>query len=414
MPRFARSLALPLAALLAGSAGAPAQVAVKAKKVYTMAPAGAGYAAPIAEGVVVIENGKVRAVGPAASTPIPAGFKVIEGAVATPGLVDIRATVGLTGIYNQRHDSDQIERSSPIQPELRAIDAYNPHEKLIEFVRSYGVTTVNTGHAPGELISGQTIVVKLRGNTVEEALVKDGAAVVATFGPSAEKDEGGKSPGTRAKMMSMLREELLKAQERQKKAETAADDKKPDRNLRLEALGRVLKGEAPLFITANRAQDIASCLRLQKEFGFKLILDSGAEAYLLLDEIKAAGAPVSLHPSMQRAVGETENQSFETAAALRKAGIPFAIESGYESYVPKVRIILFEATVAAANGLSFEDALAAVTISPAQILGVADRVGSLEPGKDGDVAVYDGDPFEYTSHCVGVVIEGKVVSERVH
>lgn len=420
----ARILIIACGALLC-TAFAHAQVAIKGAKVYTMKPDGEGFAPAIDNGVVIIEGGKIKAVGPAATTPIPQGFRVLEGAVVTPGLVDPHSTVGLSGIYNQPHDSDQLERSSPIQPELRALDAYNPLEKLVEYVRSFGVTTINTGNAPGELISGQTIAVKTVGDTVEEALLAECTAIVATIGPSAQKgsggpsptgggDEGrGKSPGTRGKMMSMLREELIKAQEYARKRDAAADDKKPERSLRSEALGRVLKGEVPLMVTCDRAQDIESALRLAAEFKFRLILNSAAESYLLIDKIKAASVPVVLHASMQRAVGEAENQSFETAQTLRKAGIPFAIESGYESYVPKARVILLEAAIAAANGLPFADALASITIRPAQILSLADRVGSLEPGKDGDVAIYDGDPFEYTSHCTGVVIGGKVVSETV-
>jgi imidazolonepropionase-like amidohydrolase len=189
------------------------------------------------------------------------------------------------------------------------------------------------------------------------------------------------------------------------------DDKNSGRDLRMEMLGRVLKRELPLLVTANRAQDITSALRLAEEFGVKIVLDSAAEAYLLTSEIKAAGVSVIIHPTMWRAWGETENLSLETAATLRKAGIPLAMQSGYESYVPKSRIVLFEAAVAAANGLSFEQALATVTLDAAKILGIADRVGSLEPGKDADLALYDGDPFEYTSHCTGTVIDGAVVSE---
>jgi imidazolonepropionase-like amidohydrolase len=123
--------------------------------------------------------------------------------------------------------------------------------------------------------------------------------------------------------------------------------------------------------------------------------------------------PVIVHPTMTRAFGEHENLSFETASKLVKAGIPVAIQSGYEAYVPKTRVVLWEAAVAAANGLSFDQALRTITIDAAKILGIADRVGSLEVGKDGDVALYDGDPFEYTSHCVGTVIDGRVVSETV-
>ncbi|MBA2647463.1 MAG: amidohydrolase family protein, partial [Pyrinomonadaceae bacterium] len=126
---------------------------------------------------------------------------------------------------------------------------------------------------------------------------------------------------------------------------------------------------------------------------------------------KAAGVSVIVHPTMYRAVGEAENLSMETAATLRKAGVLIAVQSGFEGYVPKTRIVLFEAAAAAANGLSFDDALAAVTIDAARILGVAARVGSLETGKDADLALFDGDPFEYTSHVTGVIVNGKVVSE---
>jgi imidazolonepropionase-like amidohydrolase len=150
---------------------------------------------------------------------------------------------------------------------------------------------------------------------------------------------------------------------------------------------------------------------LAKEFNIKIWLDGACEAYLLIDEIKVAGVPVIVHPTMTRAYGEHENLSMTTASKLVAAGIPVALQSGYEAYVPKTRVVLFEAGVAAANGMSFEQALATITSGAAKILGIDSRVGSLEVGKDGDVALYDGDPFEYTSHCIGTVIEGRVVSE---
>jgi len=382
-----------------------AQIAVKAKTIHTMS------GAKITDGVVLVRDGKIAQVGRAADVAVPEGFRIIEAAVVTPGLIDARSTVGVSGIFNTPHDQDQLERSSPIQPELRAIDAYNPQEKLVEYVRGFGITTLHTGHAPGELISGQTCIVKTTGNTVEDAVMVPAAMVAATLGPAAQK-EGDKSPGTRAKSIAMLREQLIKAQEyMEKSSRPLDDDKHSGRDLRMEMLGRVLKRELPLLITANRAQDITSALRLAEEFGFKLVLDSAAEAYLLTDEIKGAGVPVIVHPTMWRAWGETENLSVETASKLRAAGIPVALQSGFESYVPKSRIVLFEAAVAAANGLTFEQALATVTIDAAKILGIADRVGSIEPGKDADLAMFDADPFEYTSHCTGTIINGVVVSE---
>ncbi|HEU4752602.1 MAG TPA: amidohydrolase family protein, partial [Armatimonadota bacterium] len=187
---------------------------------------------------------------------------------------------------------------------------------------------------------------------------------------------------------------------------------KPPRDLHLETLGRALKREMPLLVNVNRAYDILTALRVAKEFNLEVILDGAAEAYLVLDQIKAAGVPVILHPTMERTAEEAENASMETAAALRKAGILFALQSGYEGYVPKTRVVLFEAALAAANGLTFEEALASITRDAARILGIADRAGTLEAGKDGDVVLFDGDPFEYTSHVIGVVADGQVVSQE--
>jgi imidazolonepropionase-like amidohydrolase len=175
----------------------------------------------------------------------------------------------------------------------------------------------------------------------------------------------------------------------------------------------VIRGNLPLMVTANRAQDIVNALRIKEEFGIAMVLDGAAEAYLVLDEIRTAGVPVILHPTMTRHYGDYENASFTTAAKLAEAGIPFALQSGFEGYVPKTRVVLFEAAVAAANGLSWNDALETITIDAARIIGVADRVGSLEVGKDGDVAMFDGDPFEYTTHTTGVVIEGRVASREM-
>ena len=153
-------------------------------------------------------------------------------------------------------------------------------------------------------------------------------------------------------------------------------------------------------------------LKLAKEFNLDLVLDGASESYLLIDAIKAAGVPVILHPTMFRSHGEAENLSMETAAKLRAAGIPFALQSSYEGYVPKTRVVLFEAALAASNGLTFEQALATITSDAARILGISDRVGTIEAGKDADLALYDGDPFEYTSHCTGVIIDGILVSSE--
>lgn len=397
-------------------APATAQIAVKAKTLHTM------NGAPIQDGVVVIgTDGKIRAVGPASRVNIPSGATVLETEVATPGLVDVRSTLGLSGAYNSNvgpvRDQDQLETSSPIQPELRAIDAYNAREELIAYARGFGVTTIHTGHGPGALISGRTMVVKTRGDSVEEALIEPAKMVAVTLG---RLDSEFSSPGTRAKSVAMLRGALMDAQEyldKQKKAaekaENAEDGEEdkggsgPPRDLRKETLAKVLEGEITMMVQANSAVDIAGALRLQKEFGFDMVIDGGAEAYLLLDEIKEAGVPVFVHPARAR----IQNKTFEIAKILEDAGIPFAVQTGHEGYVPKTRVLIFEVAHYAAHGLSAQNALAAVTIDSAKLLGLDDRIGSLEVGKDGDVVMFTGDPFEYLTQVCGVLIEGEVVSD---
>jgi imidazolonepropionase-like amidohydrolase len=394
--------ALLTLAVLAAAAPAAAQLAVRGETVYTMA------GAPLKDGVVLVgKDGKIEKVG--AGLAIPAGYKTLSAKVVTPGLVDAHSTVGFTGWLNQSHDQDQLETSAPLQPELRAIDGFNPQDRLVEWVRGYGTTTVHTGHGPGAVISGQTLVAKTRGHSVERDVVVPSAMIAATLGQGGRAADG-KSPGTKPKMIALLRAELIKAQEYLKKKETAEKGKEPEPNLRLEALLPVLKGEKPLLVTVHRASDILTTLRVADEFRIKVVLDGAAEVQAVLEQVKKAGVPVIVHPTMARHGGELENASFETAAVLRKAGVPVAMQTGFEGYVPKVRVLLFEAAIAAANGLGLEGALAAATIDAAKLVGVDKRVGSLAPGKDGDLALFDGDPFEYTTRVTGVVIEGEVVS----
>lgn len=371
---------------------------------------------PIEDGGVLIEDGRITQVGPFASLALPAGVTILRSAVVTPGLIDARSTAGLTGMLNVPHDQDMLDRAAPVQPALRALDAYNPQDELVAYLRSLGVTTLHTGFAPGPPLSGQTMIVKTRGTTADEAALVPSAAVAVTLSPP--KGFGGAEElfTTRAKTVAVLRQDLIRAREYRDKVAAARRDRKataPDRDLHLETLARVLDGELALLVTAHRARDIANALRLKREFGLRLWLDGAAEAHQLLPELKAAGVPVLLHPPMARPTGELENAAYTTAGLLQEAGVPFAFTSGYESYVPKVRVVLFEAAIAAGRGLARRATLEALTIGAARLLGVADRIGSLEVGKDGDLALYDGDPFEYTTHCVGTVIEGRVVSDIV-
>jgi imidazolonepropionase-like amidohydrolase len=383
------------------------QLAVRGETVYTMA------GQPIQDGVVLIRDGKIEQVGQASQIRIPADYKIVTAKVVTPGLIDAHTVVGLAGYLNQPHDQMQLETSAPMQPELRAIDAYNSRERLVEWLRNFGITTIHTGHGPGALISGQTMIVKTTEVASDNVILAPMAMIASTLGTTG-LFQGGRSPGTKSKAIAMLRSELIKAQEYAAKWDAAPADKKPERNLHMETLAAVIRRQVPMLVTVNTAPDILTTLRLAKEFNLRVVLDGAAEAYLVSEQIKAAGVPVILHATMARAGGDTQNLSIETAAILRKAGIPVALQSGYEGYVPKSRVVLFEAALTVANGLSLSEALATITIDAAKILGIANRVGSLERGKDGDLALFDGDPFEFTSHVVGVVINGQVVSEREH
>ncbi len=375
-----------------------------------------GHGEPIADGGVLIENGRITQVGPFATLAVPQGVNVLQAAVVTPGLIDARATAGLTGMLNIPHDQDMLDHTTAMQPELRALDAYNPQDELVAWLRSLGVTTLHTGFAPGPPLSGQTMIVKTTGATADLAALVPAAAVAVTLSPPRGFGGAGELFTTRAKTVAVLRQDLIRAREYRDKTAAAGRDRKataPDRDLHLEALARVLDGELALLVTAHRVRDIAGALRLQKEFKLRLWLDGAAEAHQLLPELKAAGVPVLLHPAMARPTGELENAAYSTAGSLQAAGVPFAFTSGYESYVPKVRVVLFEAAVAAGHGLDRLAALEALTLGAARVLGIDRRVGSLEKGKDGDLALFDGDPFEYTTHCLGTVIEGRVVSEIV-
>ena len=375
-----------------------AQIAVKGETVYTVS----GDA--IQNGVVLVNDGVIEEVGSADNVDIPSDYEVHEAAVVTPGLIDARTVVGLAGYYNQDHDQDQLETSNAVQPELRAIDSYNAREFLVNYLMEEGITTIHTGHAPGAVISGQTMIAKTSGETVEESLVDSSTTLAVTFGPSVGSNF--ESPGTRAKAVAVLRQDLIKAREYAQKRAAGEDQ---SRDLKLEALADLLDGKIRALVSAHTAHDIMTALRIQREFDFPMILEGASEAYLVLDEIKEANIPVVIHPLMIRPFGESKNADMETPAHLEEAGIPFAFQSGYEGYVPKTRVARFEAAIAAANELGFDGALHALTLGAAEILGIEDRVGSLEEGKDADIVLYDGDPFEYVTHIEGVIINGEVV-----
>lgn len=381
-----------------------AQIAIKAKFIHTAS------GSPIREGVILVKDGKIEKVGTAASINIPTNYTIHEAEVVTPGLIDARTVIGMSGVLNISTDQDQLEKSSPIQPDLRAIDAYNPDETLVKVAREYGVTTIHTGHGIGALVSGQTMIAKTKKGTVESVTVQPLSMLAMTLGPSVSGYFS--SPGTKAKQMAMIRTELLKAQAHLKKMKDKDSTKRPSPDLKMDALAKLLSGEIKGMITANKSTDIMNAIRLANEFKFKLVIDGAAESYRLIDEIKKAKAEIILHATMTPGEGDKINLSRETAAILTKAGIPVSIESGYESYVPKTRIVLFEAAIAMASGLPYDEAIKTITINPAKLLGIDKKVGSIEVGKDADLVLFNGDPFEYVTNVCKVFIDGELVSDK--
>lgn len=378
-----------------------AQVAILGDVIHTVSQGS------IEQGVVLIENGKIQRVGKASAIRIPDNYTIHRAAVVSPGLVDGRSTVGLSGKLNVPGDQDQLETSEPIQPELRAIDAFDANEDLVFYLRANGITTVHTGHAPGGVVSGQTMVAKTAGGNLSEWMLIPAKMLVISLGGGVS--DKFKSPGTRAKTVAMLRQELVNAQAYKAKVDRG-DDVEP--NLRMDALVALLEGKYKALVYANKSVDIQTAFRLAEEFGFQLVLDGAAEIYLFTDELKASGAELVLHPTMARANGDRKNMNMATGALLEAVNIPFSLQSGFEAYVPKTRVVRYEAAMAAAYGLSFDEALKSITLNPAKMLGLEDRIGSIEVGKDADLVLYNGDPFEYLTQVCKVFINGELVEDR--
>jgi imidazolonepropionase-like amidohydrolase len=376
------------------------KLVILAGRAYTVA------GAPIEDCVIIIENGKIAAVGPKSDVKIPVDARQVMANVVTPGLIDAHTCVGLTGAFNVPADQDQDEASDPNQADLRALDGFNPDEPLLEYLRQNGVTVIHAMPGRVNVIAGQTGVFRTYGHTATAMALKFPAGLLVNLGETPKATYPGKGPLTRMAVASLLRTAFAQARD-------GGDDKKP-RNAKLEALKPFVKGDLPVYLSAHRADDILTGLRLAEEFRLKPVLDLATEAYLVADRIVDAKVPVVVHPTMQRAGSsmETLNGSVANAAALADRGIVVTVGTGYEGYVPKTRVLRYEAAMAAANGLGRDRALRAITLDAAKLLGITDRFGSIEVGKVADLVLYDGDPFEHATHVTHTLIDGRVVWDR--
>jgi len=373
--------------------------------------------APFTDGVILIEGGKIKEIGK--TVDIPSGIPVIDarGFTVMPGLVSARSYVGITS--NWRRQSSVDEPSKPVVPELEVKHAVEPQAPLFTFARELGITTVMVTPGDRNVIGGQGVVLKTEGDVVDKMIVKDKVVMVFGLGGSAKREN--QMPSTRMGIAALLRETLVKAQEygsAMGKYEKEKKGKEPQRDLSLEALLPVLRGEMPVLIHCERRDDILTAFRLADEFKLKVVLDGATDAYKVVDEIKKRGIAVILE-DVFRGAGNIEDRGFspQNAAILARAGIPIAFRPSEGSWhVPGAGEaggdLLEIAAFAFRNGVPEEETLRAVTINAARIAGMESRIGTLEPGKDANILILRGHPFQTGSVPEAVFIEGKLAFER--
>lgn len=368
---------------------------------------------PIEQGILIVQNGKITAVGDARTVRLSSDVVTIDvgGKTIMPGLVDSHSHIG---------EPAGADGSAPIQPEVRILDSVNPRSGSIQRAQSGGITTVNVMPGSGHLDSGQTLYLKLRDNAekIEDLLIydKDGkymGGIKFANGTNPMRAGGGNFPGTRSKSAALVREQFVRAREYRDKVKKAGTDKSklPPRDLAMETLVEVLDGKRVVHFHTHRADDIMTILRLQKEFGFRLVLHHVSEGWKVADEIAKAKIPCSIilidSPGGKL---ETTDIRFETPAIMDKAGILFGFHT--DDYITDSRFFLREAAIGVRGGLSREKALYALTMANAKILDLDNRVGSLEVGKDADFIVLSGDPLSVYTHVLQTWIEGKKVFDR--
>lgn len=369
----------------------------------------------IPHGYVEVENGKIRAVGEMSARTAAGAGPVYDagGGHILPGFIDAHCHLGMFGNALGFEADDGNESTDPCTPQLRAIDAINPQDRCFREAREGGVTTVLTGPGSANPIAGQFAAIKTDGRWVDEMVLRAPAAMKMALGenPKTVYNERKETPITRMATAAVIRQELSKTLEymdKQDKADAEEDTDAPDYDAKLEALIPVLRGELPVHIHAHRADDIATAVRICREFGLKYVIVHGTEGHLLPELLAAEGAGVITGPSLtDRSKPELANLTIENPAILARAGVPVAICTDHP--VIPVQYLPICAALAVRGGLEPEEALAAITIHPARLAGLDKRVGSLEPGKDADIVVTTGHPLDWNGKVRYVFIGGKQV-----
>ncbi len=368
----------------------------------------------IPEGEVLVERGKIVAVGRKVKAPAKCGVIDARGLIVTPGLVEAHCHLGLHGEASRWEGADINERSNPITPHMRAIDGFRPDDEAVPIALAAGITTAVTGPGSANVMGGTFAAIKLVGNDVDSMILKSPVAMKIAFGENPKGcygQNGLKAPVTRMAVAGLLRETLYKARKYKEDIAAAEKEGKPRPfDLQMEALQPVINGEIPLKAHAHRADDILTALRVADEFGVKITLDHCTDGALIVDRLVKAGRPCLIGPSFgSKSKQELAHKTFATAGILDNAGVEVCIIT--DAPVIPLQYLPLCAGLAIKAGMKEESAWRAITLNPARAAGIDDRVGSLEPGKDADIVVFDGNPLrEIGAHPRFVMVGGKIVS----